>query len=119
MPTALITALDTPDTVTAAAWAKAAAPHSAMLKLGLEFFAANGPAGVRAATAGAPFFLDLKLHDIPNTVAGAVRPLLDLRPSLLTLHAAGGSAMIAAARAVVDQAGPHPPARRHRADQPG
>ena len=105
MPTALIPALDTTDLAQARGWAAALAPHCAMVKLGLEFFAAHGPAGVRQAAGGAPFFLDLKLHDIPNTVAGAIRPLLPLNPSLLTLHAAGGTAMIAAARAAVDQAG--------------
>jgi len=74
-----------------------------MLKLGLEFFASCGPAGVAAL--GAPaLFLDLKLHDIPNTVAGVVRSLVKLRPALLTLHACGGAAMIAAARAAVDAA---------------
>jgi orotidine-5'-phosphate decarboxylase len=74
-----------------------------MLKLGLEFFAANGPAGV-ARFARHRIFLDLKLHDIPNTVAGAVRALAPLRPALVTLHAAGGAAMIAAARAEIDRA---------------
>ena len=73
------------------------APHCGLVKLGLEFFLANGPAGVRAIDAR-PVFLDLKLHDIPNTVAGAVRSVLPLRPAMLTLHAAGGAAMIAAAR---------------------
>jgi orotidine-5'-phosphate decarboxylase len=75
-----------------------------MIKLGLEFFAANGPAGLRTL-AGWPLFLDLKLHDIPNTVAGAVRALLPLAPRLLTLHAAGGTAMLAAARAAAAAAG--------------
>jgi orotidine-5'-phosphate decarboxylase len=74
-----------------------------MLKLGLEFFAAQGPAGI-ARFSGRAVFLDLKLHDIPNTVAGTVRALLLLRPALLTLHAGGGAAMIAAARAAVDSA---------------
>lgn len=103
--TGLIAALDTADLAQARAWAATLAPHCAMMKLGLEFFTAHGPAGVAEAAAGRPFFLDLKLHDIPNTVAGAVRPLLPLAPTLLTLHAAGGPAMIAAARAAVDQAG--------------
>jgi len=105
MHVGLIPALDTTDAAQARSWARAVAPHCAMVKLGLEFFAAHGPAGVREAVGGAPFFLDLKLHDIPNTVAGAVRPLLPLAPALLTLHASGGAAMIRAARAVVDQAG--------------
>jgi orotidine-5'-phosphate decarboxylase len=104
MPGRLIAALDTPDAARARAWAAAVSPHCGMLKLGLEFFAANGPAGVEAVSAE-PVFLDLKLHDIPNTVAGAVAPLLRLRPALLTLHAGGGAAMIEAARGVVERAG--------------
>jgi orotidine-5'-phosphate decarboxylase len=63
--------------------------------LGLEFFLANGPTGVRAIS-GRPIFLDVKLHDIPNTVAGAVRAILPLGPRMLTLHAVGGAPMIEA-----------------------
>jgi orotidine-5'-phosphate decarboxylase len=100
----LIAALDTTDIARARAWATALAPHCGLLKLGLEFFAANGPEGVRTVATG-PFFLDLKLHDIPNTVAGAVRAALKLRPAMLTLHAAGGAAMIAAAREAAEAAG--------------
>jgi orotidine-5'-phosphate decarboxylase len=100
--TGLIAALDTGDLGQARAWAAAVGPHCAMLKLGLQFFAANGPAGV-AAMVPAPVFLDLKLHDIPTTVAKAVGALLGLRPALLTLHAAGGAAMIAAAREAVER----------------
>ena len=96
-PGGLIVALDTPDPARAASLAAAVAPHCGLLKLGLEFFSANGPAGIRAIV-DRPIFLDLKLHDIPNTVAGAVRSVLPLRPAMLTLHAAGGAAMIAAAR---------------------
>lgn len=95
--TRLIAALDTAVRIQAAAWASALAPHCALLKLGLEYVLAQGPAGV-AAIADAPVFLDLKLHDIPNTVAGAVRSVLPLRPAMLTLHAAGGGAMLEAAR---------------------
>ncbi|HST37147.1 MAG TPA: orotidine-5'-phosphate decarboxylase [Allosphingosinicella sp.] len=70
------------------------------LKLGLEFFTANGPDGVRElATLGLPIFLDLKLHDIPNTVAKAVHALAPLAPAILTLHAAGGRAMLEDAKA--------------------
>jgi orotidine-5'-phosphate decarboxylase len=65
----LIVALDTADRQQAWRWAEAAAPHCGLLKLGLEFFLANGPSGVKHITQ-APIFLDLKLHDIPNTVAG-------------------------------------------------
>ncbi|MBT3171642.1 MAG: orotidine-5'-phosphate decarboxylase [Rhodospirillaceae bacterium] len=69
------------------------------LKLGLEFFSAQGPAGVRdIAGLGVPIFLDVKLHDIPNTVAGAIRSLAPLAPYYLTLHAGGGAEMMRAAR---------------------
>ncbi|HVF83263.1 MAG TPA: orotidine-5'-phosphate decarboxylase, partial [Sphingomicrobium sp.] len=65
----------------------------------LEFFAGNGPAGVQAlAELGLPIFLDLKLHDIPNTVAKAVAALGPLRPAVLTVHAGGGRAMLLAAK---------------------
>ncbi|HUZ64737.1 MAG TPA: orotidine-5'-phosphate decarboxylase [Acetobacteraceae bacterium] len=100
----LIAALDTADPARARAWAEAVAPYCGLLKLGLEFFLANGPAGVRAVS-DRPVFLDLKLHDIPNTVAGAVRAVLPLAPRMLTLHAAGGAAMIAAAREAAEAAG--------------
>jgi len=77
------------------------APHCGVLKLGLQFVLAQGPAGVHRIKARS-IFLDLKLHDIPNTVAGAVRSVLPLRPMMLTLHAGGGSAMIEAARRAAD-----------------
>ncbi len=93
----LIAAIDTPDMEAAAALIRAVAPHCGMVKIGLEFFLRNGPAGL-AAAGGTPVFLDLKLHDIPNTVAGAVRSLLPLGAKMLTVHAAGGAAMITAAR---------------------
>ncbi|MDN3566813.1 orotidine-5'-phosphate decarboxylase [Paeniroseomonas aquatica] len=101
----IIPALDTPDADRAAALAAALAPHCGPLKLGLELFAAEGPAAMRRIAPLAPVFLDLKLHDIPNTVAGAVRSLLPLRPAMLTLHAGGGTAMLAAARAAAEAAG--------------
>ncbi len=70
------------------------------VKLGLEFFAANGPAGVASILElGLPVFLDLKLHDIPNTVAKAVSALAPLEPAVLTVHAAGGRTMLEAAKA--------------------
>jgi orotidine-5'-phosphate decarboxylase len=100
----LIAALDTADPGQAEGWARAVAPHCGLFKLGLEFFLANGGDGVRAL-GDAPVFLDLKLHDIPNTVAGAVRAVLPLRPRMLTLHAAGGAAMLAAARTATEAAG--------------
>jgi orotidine-5'-phosphate decarboxylase len=100
----LIVALDTADVGRARTWANAVAPWTGLLKLGLEFFLANGAEGVRAIT-GAPVFLDLKLHDIPNTVAGGVRAVLPLRPKMLTVHAAGGRAMIQAAHQAAAAAG--------------
>ena len=100
-------ALDTIDVAAAAALARRLAGHVGGLKLGLEFFSANGPEGIRAVTgeAGLPLFLDLKFHDIPNTVAGAVRAVLPLRPRLLTVHAAGGPAMMRAAAEAAAEAG--------------
>jgi len=69
------------------------------IKLGLEFFIAQGPAGVRAVIGedGPPLFLDLKLHDIPNTVASGVRAALPLKPAFMTIHTSGGGAMMRAA----------------------
>jgi orotidine-5'-phosphate decarboxylase len=93
----LITAIDTPDLARAQTLVRGVAPHSAMVKLGLEFFLRHGPQGFAQAAQGNPVFLDLKLHDIPNTVAGAVRSLAPLGAQLLTIHAAGGAAMIEAA----------------------
>jgi orotidine-5'-phosphate decarboxylase len=93
-------AIDTPDLARAMLLAGEVREHAGGIKLGLEFFAANGPAGVREiAAAGLPVFLDLKLHDIPNTVAGAVKSLAPLAPAVLTVHAAGGRAMMEAAKA--------------------
>ncbi len=92
-------ALDTSSLEQAEQLARAVAPHVGGLKLGLQFFMANGPAGVRAmAQAGLPIFLDLKLHDIPNTVAGALRSLAALDLHMVNVHAGGGAAMMAAAR---------------------
>jgi orotidine-5'-phosphate decarboxylase len=96
----IFVAIDTPDLDRAEALASAVRDHAGGLKLGLEFFSANGPEGVkRLGAAGLPVFLDLKLHDIPNTVAKAVEALCPLRPAVLTVHAAGGRAMLEAARA--------------------
>jgi orotidine-5'-phosphate decarboxylase len=97
-PGPLFVAIDTPEIGRAADLVRAVAPSAGGIKLGLEFFTANGPDGVRRVLPdGTPLFLDLKFHDIPNTVAGAVRSALALAPSFLTLHAAGGGAMIRAA----------------------
>jgi orotidine-5'-phosphate decarboxylase len=99
----LIVALDTADANQARIWAEAVAPSVGLLKLGLEFFLANGADGFKAIV-GAPIFLDLKLHDIPNTVAGGVRAVLPLRPRMLTVHASGGPAMIRAAHQAASSA---------------
>jgi orotidine-5'-phosphate decarboxylase len=75
-------------------------------KLGLEFFLAHGVSGYKSiASKGLPIFLDLKLHDIPNTVAGAVKSLLPLQPAFLTIHASGGPAMMRAASEAATTAG--------------
>lgn len=104
MTNPIYVAVDTPDLRRAQALAEAVAPHVGGLKLGLEFFAANGPAGFRSlAETGLPIFLDLKLHDIPNTVGKAVAALAALSPAVLTLHAAGGRAMLEAAKAAAPQ----------------
>jgi orotidine-5'-phosphate decarboxylase len=108
-PADIFVAVDTPSLGAAAALGRALAGRVEGLKLGLELFAAEGPAGVRTLAAlGLPIFLDLKLHDIPNTVAGAVRAAAALGPSLLTVHAAGGPAMLRAAREAA-AAAPLPP----------
>ncbi len=91
-------ALDFPSWTKAEPFARAVAPAVGMLKVGLEMFAAEGPAAVRSAAAlGRPVFLDLKLHDIPNTVEGAARSAAATGAALLTVHAAGGAEMIRAA----------------------
>ncbi len=104
MTARLAVALDTTDVPTAASWARAVAGSVAVLKLGLEFYLRNGAAGVLEVRRAAPdtgLFLDLKLHDIPATVAGGARAVADLRPDYLTVHAAGGPAMIEAAAAAL------------------
>jgi orotidine-5'-phosphate decarboxylase len=96
----IFVAIDTPDLDGARALANAVAPHAGGLKLGLEFFCRNGPTGVlELAKLGVPIFLDLKLHDIPNTVAKAIAALDPIVPAILTVHAAGGQAMMEAAKA--------------------
>ena len=101
----IFVALDTPDLVRAAAIARAVKRHVGGVKLGLEFFLANGQAGVHdIAALGLPIFLDLKLHDIPNTVAKAVQTLRPLAPAVLTVHASGGRAMLEDAKAAAPAA---------------
>jgi len=93
-------AIDTPDLARAQEIARRVARHVGGIKLGLEFFCANGRAGVHEmAKLHLPIFLDLKLHDIPNTVAKAVQALRPLDPAILTVHAAGGRAMMEDAKA--------------------
>jgi orotidine-5'-phosphate decarboxylase len=92
-------ALDAPDLETAARWASLITPHVSTVKIGLELYLRYGPevvASIRGAS-GVDVFLDLKLHDIPATVAGAVRAVARMRPALLTVHAAAGQGAIAAA----------------------
>lgn len=97
-------AIDTTDLARATHLARAIAGSAGGVKLGKEFFAAQGPEGVRAiAACGLPIFLDLKFHDIPNTVAGAVRAAAALDVEMLTVHASGGAAMIAAAREAAEK----------------
>ena len=100
----LFVALDTADLERAITLAEALKGAVGGIKIGLELYSSRGIEGVRALTAlGLPVFLDLKLHDIPNTVARAVRAILPLKPFMLTVHAAGGPAMLrAAATAAVD-----------------
>ncbi|MEQ8602774.1 MAG: orotidine-5'-phosphate decarboxylase [Marivibrio sp.] len=107
----ILVAIDTPDEARAADLSRRLAGAVGGIKLGLEFFNANGPEGVRRVARAAPeetprgqapaqqrLFLDLKFHDIPNTVAGAVRGAMQLGPWMLNVHASGGAAMMTAAR---------------------
>jgi orotidine-5'-phosphate decarboxylase len=101
----IFVAIDTPDLGRAVEIAEAVRGHAGGVKLGLEFFSAQGSAGIkRVAELGLPIFLDLKFHDIPNTVANAVRALAPLQPAMLTVHAAGGQAMLSAAKAAAPAA---------------
>lgn len=98
-------AVDRPDLDGALDLAAALAGRVGGLKLGLEFVTANGPGGIRAlAELGLPVFLDLKFHDIPNTVAGAVSSAARLDVAMLTVHAAGGLAMLRAAAGAASEA---------------
>jgi orotidine-5'-phosphate decarboxylase len=102
----IFVAVDTPDLAKARALAEKLRGRVHGLKLGLEFFMANGAAGYREIAAlGLPIFLDVKLHDIPNTVAGAVNSVLPLKPAFLTIHTSGGDAMMRAAADVAAKAG--------------
>ena len=96
----IFVAIDTADIDRAVELASVVREGAGGVKLGLEFFSAHGPAGVeRIAGLGLPVFLDLKLHDIPNTVGKAVEALAPLKPAVLTVHASGGRLMLATAKA--------------------
>lgn len=100
MSSPIYVALDTPDLERAIAIATRVRHHVGGIKLGLEFFMANGRAGVKEmAEIGLPIFLDLKFHDIPNTVGKAIQALRPLEPAILTVHASGGRAMLEDAKA--------------------
>ena len=100
MSSPIFVAIDTPEMERAKSIAARVRGHVGGLKLGLEFFCANGRHGIREmAELGLPIFLDLKLHDIPNTVGKAVQALRGLEPAIITVHAAGGRAMMEDARA--------------------
>jgi orotidine-5'-phosphate decarboxylase len=92
-------ALDAPDVETAARWAQAVTPYVSVVKVGLELFCRTGPSVVETVRGGTGvgLFLDLKLHDIPNTVAGAAKSVARLKPKYLTVHASGGADMVRAA----------------------
>jgi orotidine-5'-phosphate decarboxylase len=108
MTAPVFVALDTTDLGQAEGWAKAVAPHLAGVKVGLEFFYAHGATGARTVAAHTPLFLDLKLHDIPNTVAGGLRAVLaHLQPRYINIHAGGGPAMVSAAAEAVAAASPN------------
>lgn len=103
-------ALDTADLAKAEALTRQLAPEVGGVKLGLEFFTANGPDGVRRIKElGLPLFLDLKLHDIPNTVANAIRALSALQPDFVTVHVTGGRTMLEAAATAAQMQGANRP----------
>jgi orotidine-5'-phosphate decarboxylase len=100
MKSPIFVAIDTPDLERAKAITSRVRKHVGGIKLGLEFFSANGRHGIKEmAELGLPIFLDLKLHDIPNTVGKAVQALRSLEPAIITVHATGGRAMMEDAKA--------------------
>jgi len=110
--TGLIAALDTREELQAQTWADQLDDAADMIKLGMEFTYACGLNAVRRVARDRALFLDLKLHDIPNTVGRGLASLAPLQAAMLTVHACGGSAMIGAARAALEAA--HEPDRRPR-----
>ncbi len=105
MSNPIYVALDVPQLDTAVALAQKVKGHVGGLKLGLEFFCAHGAHGVHevAHATGLPIFLDLKFHDIPNTVAGAMQSIHALEPAIVTVHASGGRAMMEDAKAAAGE----------------
>ncbi|MEQ8398915.1 orotidine-5'-phosphate decarboxylase [Thalassobaculum sp.] len=94
----ILVGIDTPDRGVAIGLAERLSDSVGGIKLGLEFYNAQGPEGIRAVAGAIPLFLDLKYHDIPNTVAGAVRSAVAAcQPRILNIHASGGTAMMKAA----------------------
>lgn len=104
--TRLIAALDTASRSTAQHWADTLKNDVDAIKLGLEFTYACGLDAVKAVSAGHKLFLDLKLHDIPHTVASGLTALTPLQPVLTTIHASGGSEMIVRSREALESAFP-------------
>jgi orotidine-5'-phosphate decarboxylase len=105
----IFVALDMRSVDRALALAASVKPYVGGLKIGLEFINACGPDGIRTIVeTGLPVFADVKLHDIPNTVAGAVRALAPLQPALLNVHASGGTAMMQAAAQAAAEFTPRP-----------
>ena len=101
----IFVALDTTDVGHAVALAQGLKGLVGGVKVGKEFFTANGPVGVHRITeCGMPLFLDLKYHDIPNTVASAIRAALPLNPFMVNVHASGGRRMMVAATEAADEA---------------
>ena len=104
MSSPIYIALDLPRLDSAIALARKLKDHIGGIKLGLEFFCAHGHHGVHEiAHIGLPIFLDLKLHDIPNTVAAAMQAVHVLEPAIVTVHAAGGRAMMEDAKAAAGE----------------
>ena len=105
MKAPIILAVDTSDFDTALAWIENTKSSVSVYKLGLEFYLNFGNAGVSRIIeeTGAEIFLDLKLHDIPHTVAGAASAISHLAPKFLTVHASGGRAMVKAAADAVPE----------------
>lgn len=104
--TKLIAAIDTPGMKEATQWVSQLGDHVDALKFGMEFTYARGFDAVRTTCGAHKLFLDLKLHDIPNTVARGLASLAPVRPAMVTVHAAGGREMIRAARDAIETSFP-------------